>query len=210
MGKVDQHLATEILSALADGELDLSASRIAREHLVVCERCSARLRTFGSVDVALAAPAVLSCAAATEMRSALLDRELSAEETAVAAAHLASCEGCRTEQAAWSVAESVLAAMPAAMPSAATDVRIRQLTAPAPRPRFPVVGPTALRPLALRGAVAAAVVLAILIGSLPSGVPEQARPAPEASMALVAGVQQVVLYSPTNTLFVINVDAAAV
>lgn len=208
MGKVDHHLELELLSAMADGELDLSAARNAQEHLSGCEACATQLAAFGRLDQALASPAPISCASALELRSALLDSELSAGEAAVAQAHVASCETCRSEQALWTSAEASIRRMPIAFPSEAVDARIARLTAPAPRSRFPLT-PRGVSALAMRGAVAAAVVLAILIGLLPTGAPEQTN-APSPDEVLVAAVQQTVLYTPTNTLYVVQTAAAAV
>ena len=210
MGKVDRHLEIELLSALADGELDLSAMRDAKPHLESCADCSAQLASFRRLDDVLLSPAGLSCAGARELRSALLDGELTLDEAAIATRHLDACASCRGEQAAWAAVDMELKGLPTSMPSAATDARVARLVAPAPKPRFPLAGPTALRPLALRGAVAIAVVLAILIGLVPGAGPEQAQPAPEAQTAFVAGVQQVVLYSATNTLYVLQTAVSAV
>ncbi|MBM4434420.1 MAG: hypothetical protein FJ028_04820, partial [Chloroflexi bacterium] len=206
MGQVD-HLEVEVLSALADGELDLSAARKAQQHLDGCGACSARLAAFGRLDRALSTPAPVTCAAAVELRSAFLDRELSPGEEAVVHAHLAGCHGCRSEQSAWLAAEGAIRALPAARPSAALNERIERLTAPPARRSPPAL--TGIGGVAARGAAAAAVVLAILVGLLPAGAPDQAI-VPTGDEALVAAVQQTVLYSPTNTLYVLNQPAAAV
>ena len=138
MGNVGHHLEVEVLSALADGELDLSAARNAQQHLSSCQSCATALAAFGRLDRALATPAPISCASAVDLRSALLDRELSAGEAAVAQAHLASCEPCRAEHAAWASAETAIRIMPIAFPSETVDARIARLTAPAGRSRFPL------------------------------------------------------------------------
>ena len=210
MGKVD-HLQVQLLSALADGELDLSAARNAQSHLAQCQACAAQLAAFARLDGSLATPAPISCASSRELRSALVDRELSAGEAAVATAHLSSCGSCGAEQAVWVAAEASLRRMPAAFPSAALDARIARLTAPAARrSRFPLA-PTGVGALAMRGAVAAAVVLAILVGLLPAGVgPEVAQEAPAQDQAIVASVQQFVLYPPTNTLYLLQAADEAV
>jgi anti-sigma factor RsiW len=210
MGRAD-HIAVELLSALADGELDLSVARNAQQHLAACEACATQLAGFGRLDRALAAPAPISCASALDLRSALLDRELSAGEAAVAQAHLASCEPCRAEHAAWTSAETAIRIMPIAFPSEAVDARIARLTAPAPRPRFPLT-PSGVSAAAMRAGFAAALVLAIVIGLQPAapGAPEVAVPAPAPEVAIVASVQQMVLYPRTNTLYVLQTADAAV
>jgi DNA-binding beta-propeller fold protein YncE/streptogramin lyase len=209
MGKVDHHLEVEILSALADGELDLFAARNAQTHLSACAECSARLASFSRLDQVLSAPAPMACASVLELRSALLDRELAGGEAAVAAAHLVSCETCRTEQAAWAIAETTLRQMPAALPSAAADARVARLTAPAAPPRLPLSS-GGVSALALRGTVAATVVIAILIGLLPSSPGDERAEVPAEPQAIVAGVQQAVLYAATNTLYVLQPAEAAV
>src|SRR5438552_15389105 len=180
MGSVGRHLEVELLSALAAGELDLSAMRDAREPLAACADCAGQLAGFRRLDDVLLTPAGLSCGAARELRSAFLDGELSADEAAIAQRHLDGCGACRAEQSAWAIVDSNIRSLPAAMPSAETDARVARLTAPSPRPRFPLSGPTALRPLALRGAVAAALVVAILIPLVPAAGPRLAQPAPAA------------------------------
>lgn len=210
MGQVGPHLSDDLLSALADRELDASAMRDAEEHVSACPSCAHQLSSFRRLDRDLAAPAPLSCAAALDLRSALLDDELSVEEAAIVTAHIASCASCADEQVSWARAGAVLRATPPAVPSAATDARVRRLTqAPASaRPRRR--GRSVLRPAGVRLALAVVVALALVVGLTPNGSPEQAQQAPGPQNALVASLQTAVLYTPTNTLYVTQPNASAV
>lgn len=202
------HLEDEVLSALVDDELAPAQLRDAQAHLAACAACAASAAAFAQLDHALAAPVPLGCGAALELRSGLLDGELSAGEAAVASAHLARCGACRADQAAWSAVRETVRTLPAAMPSLGLDERIARLTAPAARRRVPLAGSG----VAFRGALSAAVVLAVVVGLLPAGrdPSERAAEAPIPEHAFVAGVQQFVLYAPTNTLYVLQPQAGAV
>lgn len=215
MGKV-RHVPLELLSALADGELGGSEEREARQHVVACSPCAAELAAFAALDASLTATPAVPCAASLELRSALVDREADPAEARIVAAHLASCAGCRSEQAGWRLAETAIAALPAGMPSAATDTAIAAMTRSADRER-PRIWPPSPVQVGLRGAIAAAVVVAILVGLIPgeraapkqAAVPELA-PAPQGKTALVAGVQLAVIHSKSNTLYLLRSSEGAV
>ncbi|MGH2714874.1 MAG: anti-sigma factor family protein, partial [Thermoleophilaceae bacterium] len=110
MGKVkaSPHVRIEILSALADGELEAQAAHAARAHAEVCVRCAALLARFARLDKQLTEPAALGCEAVAPLLSARLDGEASIEERALLDAHLADCIGCRGQRAAWTALETAL------------------------------------------------------------------------------------------------------
>src|SRR5437763_803851 len=121
------HLSDELLSAYCDGELAPSEALAATAHLRACAGCAENARLFASLDEQLTATPALACSAAGTLVSAQLDGELGAEEATVAAAHLASCGGCRNDVLRWSVAERAIAALPPARPSARVDTAIAAL-----------------------------------------------------------------------------------
>lgn len=206
VGKV--HLGLDDLSAFADGELEPGETREARAHLDACARCSAELAAFTRLDNVLLSTAPVDCAGSLDLRSALLDGQLTAAEAAIARAHIQGCRRCAADEVAWLASGQALRLLPAALPSARVDAAIRKLTEqPARRSLLPGLGGFASG-LGLRVGVAATLVLAIVIGLVPTGPePEQAQ-AP--SEALVSAVQQVVLHAPTNTLYVLQQPQAAV
>lgn len=206
VGKV--HLGLDDLSAFADGELEPGEAREARAHLDACGACSAELAAFTRLDNALLSTVPVDCAGSLELRSALLDGQLTAAEAAIAREHIQACQSCATDEVTWLASGQVLRLLPAALPSARVDAAIRKLTEQPARPALlPGLGGFASS-LGVRVGVAATLVLAIVIGLVPTGAaPEQAQAPNE---ALVAAVQQVVLYAPTNTFYVLQQEQAAV
>jgi anti-sigma factor RsiW len=221
VGKI--HLGLDELSAFADGELEPAEARDARSHLDACDRCSADLASLSTLDRALAAAPIVPCAGSLDLRSALLDGQLTAAESEIARRHVAGCRACGADQAAWLSTEASLRSLPAALPSERVEAAMRRLVESGrTRPAFGGLGvllpgsglrvgsAAALVPaMGLRLGLAAALVLAIVVGLLPSAVPDIARP-PAPEQAIVAAVQQFVLYSPTNTLYVLQPEQAAV
>jgi DNA-binding beta-propeller fold protein YncE/streptogramin lyase len=206
VGKV--HLGLDDLSAFADGELEPGETREARAHLDACARCSAELAAFTRLDNVLLSTAPVDCAGSLELRSALLDGQLTAAEAAIARAHIQDCRSCATDEVAWLGSGQALRLLPAALPSARVDAAIRKLTEqPVRRSLLPGFSGFASG-LGLRVGVAATLVLAIVIGLVPTGPqPEQAQAPNE---ALVSAVQQIVLHAPTNTFYVLQQQQAAV
>jgi sugar lactone lactonase YvrE len=138
----------------------------------------------------------------------MADGESSAVERATVERHLVICSDCRSAAASFRRVEALLAGVPAAAPSAKVDRAIAAIVARQPAPRFGPVPPV----LAWRAAVAAALVIAIALGSsfLPANAPvapEQAGIAP--SVAFVAS-QHVVFDDQTNTLYLLNTQRADV
>src|SRR5467141_4553227 len=119
--KGGMHLSAEHLSAYLDGELAPAEAHKASAHIRDCAACSQALAAFSDLDGLVAAPPALACAAAQPFLSAELDGELGLEESAIAAAHRASCRSCRASVQMWSRAEQGLAAFPASRPSARVD-----------------------------------------------------------------------------------------
>jgi anti-sigma factor RsiW len=206
VGKV--HLGLDDLSAFADGELEPGEAREARAHLGVCARCSAELAAFTRLDNVLLSTAPVNCAGSLELRSALLDGQLTAAEAAIAREHIQACQKCATDEVDWLAAGQALRLLPGALPSARVDAAIRKLTErPSRRSLLPGFSGLASS-LGLRVGVAATLVLTIVIGLVPTGPAPELAQAP--NEALVSSVQQVVLYSPTNTFYVLQHQQAAV
>jgi anti-sigma factor RsiW len=215
-------LSLEAISALTDGELTDAERRQAQRHIATCERCSAELAAFGRIEVALAAPPTINCAAALPLLSARHDRELSFAETLVAESHTARCDSCRKAAAAWNDLDTSISVLPAALPSRRVDAVIAALGAekPAPRSKRGLVGG-----VALRGGVAVGLVIAVAVAALQQpGRPQLATQLPTneqqtlpaqippitRTQALVASAQQVVLNPRTNTLYVAHPDEGTV
>src|SRR5436305_14439252 len=89
------HLSADVLSAFADGELAPHEEAQAREHVFECAACAASYKSIRAFDLQLRKAPSLGCDAALPLISARFDGELDDAETAVANAHLASCEDCR-------------------------------------------------------------------------------------------------------------------
>jgi len=208
VGKV--HLGVVDLSAYADGELEPGEAREARVHLDACGRCSADLAALTRLDHALIAVPPVTCVGSVDLRSALLDGQLTTAEMAIARDHIAGCRVCGADEIAWLASEQALRMLPVAVPSARVDAAMRRLIeSGARRPLVP--GIARLVPGAgLRVGLAATLVLAIVIGLVPTGPGQEQAQAPGESAVLVSGVQQVVLYSPTNTFYVLQPQQAAV
>jgi anti-sigma factor RsiW/sugar lactone lactonase YvrE len=202
------HCAPETLSALLDGELTLLERAAARTHLATCGSCTAAFAAFGRVDAEFSQFAALACTALLPSLSAMADGESSAVERATVERHLVICSDCRSAAASFRRVEALLAGVPAAAPSAKVDQAIAAIVARQPARRLVPVPPV----LAWRAVVAAALVIAIALGSsfLPANAPvapEQAGIAP--SVAFVAS-QHVVFDDRTNTLYLLNTQRADV
>ena len=210
-------LSAETLSAFLDAELAEPERRDAQQHLRECAECSGELATYRSVEAVVAAPAPVECATAVALLSARHDRELTQDEALVAEAHAATCLSCRSDLAAFDGLDVAIAGLPVAIPSRKVDAAIAALvdreTVRSRRGRRGLVAG-----LALRGAVATALVGAILLAALQpqgGGGPQEALqpPAPIAgggALAIVASVQQVLLNPRTNTLYVAHPDDGTV
>ena len=197
-----RHLALEEISALADGELATDALRAGREHLSECPSCRGVYQTFQQFDLALRQPPAMSCDAALPILSARLDGEADEAEATLAQAHLGTCTDCRAKMGSFMILGAMLRALPSGAPSSRVDRAIAQLGRAPRTSRVPA--------FAARGLVASlGAVLLILAGFSRSFAPT-ALPAAERTDALVASVQQVVLNSRTNTLYVLDSKAAAV
>jgi len=208
-------LSAETLSAFLDGELAESERRDAQQHLRECAACSGELGAYRGVEALLAAPAPVECATALALLSARHDRELTHDEALVAEAHAAACLSCRSDLAAFDGLDAAIASLPVAIPSTKVDAAIGALVdRETVRSRHGRRGLVA--GLALRGAVATALVGAILLAALQpqgGGGPQEALqpPAPIAGGgAIVASVQQVLLNPRTNTLYVAHPDDGTV
>ena len=86
----------------------------------------------------------MNCDQAKPKLSDLLEGTLSAEEGASVRAHLASCAGCRRENALLALAVEGLALLPARRPSAAFDSRVLAAAASRRRARSPRLAAWAL------------------------------------------------------------------
>ena len=198
------HLEFEVLSALADGELDPVQRRPAMEHLAGCRACLTAYEQIAAVDGLLREPTPISCAAAQPLLSAALDHEADLAEIAVARAHAATCASCAGAARVWSSADLQLRALPLVAPSARVDRAIAELALRGQRPAGLRVG---LPQLVIAGATGAL----LLIGSLYRAVPANGPLGSTAeSPVLVAAVQQVVYNARTNTVYVLDAPAAAV
>ena len=198
-------IPAETLSAFLDGELTDTERQSVGLHLRECSGCAAELASYGRLENLLAMPPRLDCDTAVLLLSARHDRELSQDELLAADSHAAVCQSCRSAIAGWRELDVSLAGLPAAMPSARTDAAIRALvdreTGRSRRGRRGLI-----TVLALRGAVAVALVGAVLLATLrPQGgaAPQEAlQPQPFGAPVIVAAAQQVVLNPRTNTLYV--------
>src|SRR5437762_4880910 len=205
MGKL--HLSFEELSALFDGELSAQADTSARQHLRECPQCSAEYSLSVRLERDLRQPPVLSCDSALELLSASFDDQASQPERAVAERHLSSCESCRDEVQLWGSVGYVLRTLPAGRPSTRVDQAIARLANPPRRiglPAFPVLAP--------RLAIAAAAIVAVILSGLPlaqapSGTDAQQQ---ASDRVFVAAAQQIVYNAKNNTLYQLDIPAAAV
>src|SRR3989442_1394089 len=205
MGKL--HLSFEELSALFDGELSAQADTSARQHLRECPQCSADYSLSVRLERDLRQPPVLSCDSALEVLSASFDDQASQPERAVAERHLSSCEACRGEVQLWGTVGYVLRTLPAGRPSARVDQAIALLAKPPPRmglPAFPVLAP--------RLAIAAAAIVAVILSGLPLAQAPAGTDAQQQAndRVFVAAAQQIVYNAKNNTLYQLDIPAAAV
>src|SRR6266550_3566153 len=115
------HVSAEELSALLDRELSPQEELRARQHLALCESCSAEYALSVRLDDALRQPPVLNCDEILPVLSAGLDGETNDAEHAAAQRHLAGCEDCRATVQAWSSIGSAIKALPVIVPSARID-----------------------------------------------------------------------------------------
>ncbi|HEV2250641.1 MAG TPA: zf-HC2 domain-containing protein [Candidatus Limnocylindria bacterium] len=194
------HPSDEQLSAYLDGELAPPDATAAAAHLRACAACAGTARRYAALDERLAAIPALGCGSALSLVSAKLDGELDREESAIAAAHLASCAACRADVLRWSVAERALAALPLARPSARVDAAIAALGRQPAGRRLPrIVWPVP--------ALAVATVLSLfIVFDLSLGPSGPIAP----GSALVAAVQQSVLNPANGILYVLHPDAGTV
>ena len=198
-----RHLAIEELSALVDGELAPALQQAGKEHLFECPSCRGVYESFSRLDMALRRSPAISCEAALPLLSARLDREVDDAEAAIANAHLGACASCHARLASFGALDAALRALPSGMPSARVDRAIAGLRRQPRTARIPAI--------AARGLVAAATAVLLVMAGLsrslaPAGLPVTT----ERTEVLVAAAQQVVLNSRTNTLYVLDVKAAAV
>src|SRR6266513_3294573 len=118
------HVAAEELSALLDGELSPQEELRARQHLALCESCSAEYALSVRLDDELRQPPVLACDEVLPVLSAGLDRETTDGEQAAAQRHLAGCHNCRATVQASSSIGFAIKALPVIAPSARIDEAI--------------------------------------------------------------------------------------
>ena len=218
---ISAHLSFETLSALADGELDQSERRAAAQHLRACERCAAEFASFGRLDTALSAPATVDCPTALSFLSAQHDRELTLDEELIAESHVADCATCRKTSARWNRLDSILAALPSAQPSRVVDHAIAALAGSA-RGGRPTFGRGLVSGVAIRAAVAVALVVAVAVMGIQQPQSARAPISPEIVTALqplppiaptqviVASAQQALFNPRTNTLYLAYPDAGRV
>ena len=174
-----------------------------KEHLFECPSCRGVYESFSRLDVALRRSPAISCEAALPLLSARLDREVDEAEAAIANAHLGACAGCHARLASFGALDAALRALPSGTPSARVDRAIAGLRRQPRTARIPAI--------AARGLVAVATAVLLVMAGLsrslaPAGLPVTT----ERTEVLVAAAQQVVLNSRTNTLYVLDVKAAAV
>src|SRR5436309_5628237 len=204
MGKL--HLSFEELSALFDGELSAQADTGARQHLRECPQCSADYSLSVRLERDLRQPPGLSCDAVLELLSASFDDQASQPERAVAERHLSSCEACRGEVQLWGTVGYVLRTLPAGRPSARVDQAIARLANPPRRiriPAFPVLAP--------RLAIAAAAIVAVILSGLPLAQAPAGTDAQTGNdRVVVAAAHQIVYNAKNNTLYQLDIPAAAV
>src|SRR2546423_936385 len=206
MGMV--HVSAEELSALLDGELSGQDELRARQHLAECSFCSADYALSVRLDDELRQPPVLSCNEVLEVLSAGLDRETGEGEQAAAQRHLAGCQDCRASLQTWSGLASAIKALPVIAPSARIDDAIYAITRSRPTYRR-----TPVRGIAARALIAATGVFAIVMTTLGGrGAPPQIAVEQSATgeRAITASIQQIVFNARNNTLYVLDVSAAAV
>ena len=206
MGTV--HLSAEELSALLDGELAPQEELRSRQHLSDCASCSAEYAFAVRLEGELREAPALDCAQVLELLSASLDNEAIAGERDAAQRHLAECTDCRDAVQSWTEVTSAIKALPLVAPSARVDTAIYELTRTRHLPR-----PTPVRGIAARALIAVTAVLAIIVSSLGTGgaPPTTALlPSPTTERAIVASMQQIVFNQRNNTLYVLDVAAAAV
>jgi anti-sigma factor RsiW len=196
------HLEFEVLSALADGELELTVRANAIEHLVGCRSCTRTLEAIGALDAQLRKPTPITCEGALLLLSAALDKEADTAELAVARAHAATCAHCAQSVMTWSSLDMQLRALPHGAPSRRVDLAVAALGRAPQR-----VG---LRLGIPRLAVAGMTALLLLIGSLYRGAPGGIPAATSNDQVFVAAVQEVVFNTRTNTLYVLDASAGAV
>src|SRR6266850_3766113 len=192
------HLSPEHLSAYLDGEITPAEAHKASGHLRDCAECSQALAAYSGLDGLIAAPPALACAAAQPFLSAELDGELDREESAIAAAHRASCRSCRVQVQKWARADDLVAALPPSRPAARVDAAIAGLGRK-PVSRVPRLGGAwAVPTMALATALSLIVVL-----SLPSGGPTASQTQDLGALYL-ASAQQSGLDTSTGTLYVLK------
>lgn len=200
------HCSADTLSALQDGELTPSERAEARTHLESCLDCSARLVAARRLDADLRDAATLTCASMLPSLSAMADGEATPAERALAAAHNADCEPCRSVAADLLAADRLLLQLPAARPSARVDAYIAGLGRPRVRASF--------RPVtfAMRSAGAVALAVLIALGStlFRFGAPLIDQGAQQTEFAMVASIQRVVFDARTNTLYLLDTERAEV
>ena len=202
------HVSAEELSALLDGELSAQVELRARQHLTECASCSADYALSVRLDEELRQPPVLACEEVLEVLSAGLDRETADGEQAAAQRHLADCQDCRSSLQTWSGVTSAIKALPVIAPSARIDDAIYAIA----RSRR-AYRPTPVRGIAARALIAATAVIAVVVASLGTGGarPQTALlPNPTGERAFVASIQQIVYNKRNDTLYVLDVPAAAV
>jgi anti-sigma factor RsiW len=206
MGTV--HLPAEELSALVDGELSPQDELRARQHLAECGSCSAEYALSVRLDAELRQPPVLACDEILPVLSAGQDRETNDAEQAIAQRHLADCGDCRATVQSWSALASAIKALPVIAPSARIDDAIYAIA----RTRR-TYRPAAVRGVAARALIAVTAVFAIIVASLGTAGPASqtaVQPSPTGERAIVASIQQIVFNSRNNTMYVLDVPAAAV
>ena len=190
------HPSFSLLSAFRDGEAAPEEATGVASHLPTCSACRNTLQGFDLLARSLSSVPVVPCATAQPLLSAQLDGQASSQENAIASRHLHTCADCALARSVWYALDDALRALPAGVPSAATDARIRATAHRRPAftpPAFGMPGRAGL----LRTAAIAIVV--VLIGLLPRGPggPELGA-VPGEQVTLVASVQQV--YDPGTSL----------
>jgi anti-sigma factor RsiW len=200
------HLSFEELSALFDGELSAQAETSARQHLRECPQCSAVYSLSVRLERDLRQPPVVSCDSVLELLSATFDDQASRPDRAVAERHLGACEVCRAHVQLWGAVGYALRTLPAGRPSARVDQAIARLANP-PRRRL---GLPAFPPLAARVAIAAAAIIAVILGGLPLAQTPGVTPAVQDNAVVVAAAQQIVYNARNNTLYQLDTASAAV
>jgi streptogramin lyase/anti-sigma factor RsiW len=210
------------ISAFSDGELPEEERQEAERHIAACERCSAEVGSVGRVDAVLAAPPPIGCSSALLLLSACHDRELTLSETLVAESHVVRCLACRASISEWSKLDDAISALPAAQPSRRVDVAIHALVGEKSHLQG---GRGLVAGIALRGAIAIGLVVAVAVAALqqparpqlateatPSSEQQSTLPLPpiNRTQALVASANQVVFNARTNTLYVAHPDDGTV